>query len=273
MENLAQAQRLINEANIVIVVAGNGLAQLEGLDLLGQTAFDQTFPQLAQEYGVHSVASALELKLASWPEQWLLWSKLIKAYSLDYQASQTMGELKELLANKQYFVATSTFGHFFEQAGFNQKRIFNAFGDWTMMQCSSGIGHGIVSDREAVQALLAAGSALNAALVPKCAICGQPMEIHLPRNEHFYPDTDANTRFRWFLTGNEEEQVAFLELGVDETSPQLLEPIIHLVEEFPQWSYVAADLNQDELPMRIRARSAAVNANTGDLLHALRMER
>ena len=130
-----------------------------------------------------------------------------------------MKKLRKLIGEKKTFIATSTFGHFFEQADFNKNRIFNAFGDWTMMQCSSGVNHGAKSDQEVVRQILTAhqGDQDITKLVPKCEQCGQPMEIHMPLNEHFYPDTDANTRFRWFLTGNEEEKVVFLELGVDET--------------------------------------------------------
>lgn len=95
------------------------------------------------------------------------------------------------------------------------------------------------------------------------------MEIHLPLNDHFYPDTVANSRFRWFLTGNEEKKTVFLELGVDETSPQLREPIEHLVAEYPQWSYVAADYPQETLLPEIQERSAGTNADTVSLINNL----
>ena len=35
MENLNKAKQLVQEAEAVVVVAGNGLAKVEGLDLLG----------------------------------------------------------------------------------------------------------------------------------------------------------------------------------------------------------------------------------------------
>ncbi|MBA1393695.1 Sir2 family NAD-dependent protein deacetylase, partial [Lactobacillus sp. XV13L] len=253
MENIVKAKQLVNEATVVIVTAGNKLAKSEGLDLLGQAAFVRDFPTIAWANNVHSVGAALGVKMHSWSEQWQLWGKLIQKYSLDYRPSRTMRELKQVIGKKKFFVATSTFGHFFEAAGFNDKRIFNAFGDWTKMQCSSGINHGLEDSREVVRKFSATDNEQKiAALVPKCSVCGQPMELHMPLNDHFYPDSDANARFRWFLTGNEEEKVVFLELGVDETSPQLLEPIIRLVEQFPQWSYVAADLKQEELPQAIQ---------------------
>lgn len=271
MENLSKAKHLVADADVMIIVAGNGMAKLEGLDLLGQASFAQDFPTITEKYHVNSVGEALDQQSASWSDKWLCWSQLIAHYSLEYQPSQTMKNLRKLIGQKKFFIATSSFGHFFESAGFNENRIFNVFGDWTKMQCSSGINHGLKDSRGAVQKIIAAKQQKQdlAAFVPKCKKCGQPMEIHMPLNEHFYPDTDANTRFRWFLTGNEEEKTVFLELGVDETSPQLLQPIIHLVQQYSQWSYVAADYRQEQLPLDIQTRSAGVNADSAILLQNL----
>ena len=49
-----------------------------------------------------------------------------------------------------------------------------------------------------------------------------------------------------------------LELGVDPTSPQLLDPMVKLVEQFKDWHYVAADLSQNELPDAIQKRSVGL---------------
>lgn len=270
MENLIKAQQLVNEAEVIIVIAGNKFAKLEGLDLLGQDSFDQDFPLIAKKYDVHSIGSALDLKELAWSEKWFIWSQLINKYSLMYKPSATMKQLKELLNKKKYFIATASFGNFFEKAGFNQNRIFNVFGNWTNMQCSSGINHGLKNATK-VATQIAATTVLTdiEKLIPKCAVCGQPLEIHLPITSHFYPDSDANARFRWFLTGNEATKTVFLELGVDETSPQLFEPIIHLVDEYKQWSYVAADYTQAMLPLTLQNRSAAVNTDSASLVQAL----
>lgn len=271
MDNLNKARQLIDDAEVVVVTAGNGLAQIEGLDLLGQTNFSQEFPEIFKNYGVLSVGATLELKKLSWQQRWLIWSEFIQKYSLAYEPSVTMKQLKQLLKNKEYFIATSSFANFFEKAGFNENRIFNILGNWTNMQCSSGINHGLQDDTAIVQQFLSAknNSMDLASLVPQCTVCGQPMEIHLPLNDHFYPDNDANARFRWFLTGSEDKKTAFLELGVDQTSPQLLNPVLHLVEEYERWSYVAADLKEDHLPESIKQRSVAVNLDSKSLLAAL----
>lgn len=271
MQNLNEAKKWLENADAVIVTAGNGFAAQEGLDILSDQDFDQNFPEVAKKYNVHTIADAFDKKFDSWTEAWLFWSKLIDKYTLNYVPSNSMQNLKQLIGDKDYFIATSAFGHFFEKAGFNEKRIFNIFGDWTNMQCSSGINHGIKSDLKVVQSFIEADQEdrVNESLVPKCEDCNSEMEIHVPLNAHFYPDTDANTRFRWFLTANEDKNVVTLELGVDETSPQLLAPMINLTQQFSNWKYIAADLSEDIFPDGIDKQVFAYGETAEELLTKL----
>lgn len=267
-EKITQLKKWLDEADAVIVTAGNGFAQMEGLDMLSEEGFDEEFPEIAKKYHVHTIGDALDKDFDSWDEKWNFWSQLIKKYSLDFKPSPEMKELLELIKDKNYFIATSTYAHFFENAGFDKEKIFNVFGDWTIMQCSSGQNHGTHSDVEVVKSYLE-----GKGQVPKCEDCNSEMELHMPLNSHFYPDQDANTRFRWFLTRNEDKKVLVLELGVNLTSPQLLDPMASLVEQFKDWHYVAADLTEDELPESIVKRSVAFGGSTKELLDELKEEK
>lgn len=271
MTDLEKAKQWLQDADAIVVTAGNGLAQEEGLDILSEEGFDDNFGQLADRYDVHTIGDALDKKLASWTEQWTFWSQLIATYSLNYEPSATMQGLKKLLQHKSYFIATSTFAHFFEGAGFDTKHIFDAFGDWTQMQCSSGINHGLRDDRPVVRRFIAAAKKkqVSPELVPKCQICNSEMELHMPLNSHFFPEREANSRFRWFLTNHEEQKVVFLELGVDETSPQLLDPVVKLVEQYPSWQYISADYEPTDLPDSLQDRALAFNSNPHYLIAAL----
>lgn len=264
MEDIEQAKKWLNEADAVIITAGNGFAQMEGLDMLAGESFKEDYPEIANKYHVETIADALDKQFDSWDEQWSFWSELIDQYSLQYKPSKTMEKIAKLVENKNYFIATSTYGHFFESAGFDKKRIFNIFGDWTRMQCSSGLNHGQISDVETVKQYIAGNGK-----VPKCEDCNSPMELHMPLNSHFFPDEDANTRFRWFLTANEDKKVAVLELGVDATSPQLLDPIASLVNQFTNWRYIAADLAKSDFPDELQDKVVAINSNSQNLLERI----
>lgn len=253
MKDFKEIKKWLADADAVIVTAGNGFAQMEGLDMFDNLTFPIEYKNIREKYHVKTIADALDKDFDSWDEKWQFWSQLINEYSVEYEPSKAMKQLKELLDGKNYFIATSTFGHFFEKAGFDQEKIFNVFGDWTMMQCSSGLNHGTRSDLSTVKRYVNGQGE-----VPKCEDCNSPMELHMPLNTHFFPDEDANTRFRWFLTRNQTNKVVVLELGVDPTSPQLLDPMAKLIEQFKDWHYVAADLSQDELPDDIQKRSVGL---------------
>lgn len=271
MKLLSKAKKWLDQAQAVVVTAGNGFAQEEGLDILSEEGFDDNFGRLADRYDVHTIGDALDKKLNSWTEQWTFWSQLIALYSLNYEPSATMLRLKKLLQHKSYFIATSTFAHFFEGAGFAPKQIFDAFGDWTKMQCSSGINHGLRDDCEVARQFVRAAKnkQVTADLVPKCQICNSEMELHMPLNSTFFPDKAANDRFRWFLTKHEDKKLLFLELGVDETSPQLLDPVVKLVAQYPNWHYLSADYEMSDLPADVHERAIAFNSNTHDLVKKL----
>ncbi|WP_297820112.1 Sir2 family NAD-dependent protein deacetylase [uncultured Lactobacillus sp.] len=265
MTQIEQAQTWLKDADNIIVTAGNGFSIMEGLDMLDDTTFDIEYRDVAEKYKVHTIADALDKKFDSWDEQWQFWSKLIQEYSLDYEPTDAMKKLKALLDGKDYFIATSSYGHFFEKAGFEPRRIFDVFGDWTQMQCSSGLNHGTRSDLEVVTAYSEGHGS-----VPKCEDCNSPMELHMPLNAHFYPDQDANTRFRWFLTQNQDKKVVVLELGVDPTSPQLLDPMISMTREHPTWRYIAADLAQEDLPDDLQKTSIGLNTSIENVIDELK---
>ena len=65
------------------------------------------------------------------------------------------------------------------------------------------------------------------------------------------------------------KKVVILELGVDETSPQLLDPMVKLLEQFDSWTYLAADLIASELPSNLQKRSLAFGSNSHDFLTKL----
>lgn len=108
MTEVEQAKKWLSDADAIIVTAGNGFAQEEGLDILSEENFDNNFGEIAEKYDVHTIGDALDKKFDSWGEQWAFWSELINQYTFNYVPSENVGNLKKLLDDKQYFIATST---------------------------------------------------------------------------------------------------------------------------------------------------------------------
>lgn len=262
MTTIEQAKNWLKAADAIIVTAGNRYVNYEGLDILSE-AFTQEFPKWAEKTKANNIGNALEAPL-SWEDKWAFWSDLIQRYTLSYQPSRQMEQLQAVLADKPYFIANSSFAHLFEQAGFAKKRIFNIFGDWTKTQCSSGINHGNTDDLETVKQFVAGNGK-----VPKCTVCGKELELHMPLNSNFFPDTDANHDFRWFITNNEKVNLVVLQLGVDVLSPQLAAPVINLVQQFPTWHFISCDLEASALPDDLKKRSYSEASDPKELLAKL----
>ncbi|CCI84275.1 hypothetical protein FC52_GL001396 [Lactobacillus pasteurii DSM 23907 = CRBIP 24.76] len=262
MTKIQEAKTWLKDADAVIVTAGNRMAINEGLDIFSEN-FMQEFPDWAEKTEANNIANALDVP-SSWQEKWQLWSDLIDRYTVNYQASEQMKQLKSLLADKPYFIASSSFAHLFEKAGFDPKKIFNIFGDWTKTQCSSGINHGHTDDLAVVEQFKG-----GSGQVPVCKTCGKELELHMPMTPHFYPDTDANHDFRWFITNNEDAKLVVLQLGVDLSSPQLAAPVIELVGQFPNWRFISCDLPNGSLPYAMQDRVYTESSDPKTLLAKL----
>lgn len=262
--NSIDSQLTLKDSDAVIVTAGNGFAKAEGFDMLGSKSFINDFPEISKKYHVDSIGDALDKKFDSMDEQWNFWSQLIKKYTLDYEPKESIKTLFSLLKDKNYFIATSVFTHYFEKVNFSKDKIFNIFGDWTKMQCSSGKNHGTFSNLDVVEDYIRGNGK-----VPLCSECGAAMELAMPLNSHFFPDEDANTRFRWFLTRNEDKKTIVLELGVDQTSPQLVEPMLNLVNQFDSWEYLT-NTNNYEVNLKDKNKINYVEGSIEDFLLKLK---
>ncbi len=63
MADFTQVKEWIKNADAVIVTAGNGFAQTEGLDILSEENFDDQFGKVADKYDVHTIGDALDKKI------------------------------------------------------------------------------------------------------------------------------------------------------------------------------------------------------------------
>lgn len=194
-------------------------AAMNGADLVLIAAGDQFWQE---QQGLTGQAAAKQLAGLSNRDQWQTAANLI--LQTEAKSSPAALALRKMIADKPYFVATSIWSHLFEQAGFDPSRIFHLQGDWHKLQCSSGINHGSQKFHP-----------LAEQTVPNCPQCGQPMQLQIAPNPHFFPDNEANARFRWFLVASEDKRLLLLSLGVDETTPQLQTPLTNLTSQFPQW--------------------------------------
>ena len=73
MKDFKEIKKWLADADAVIVTAGNGFAQMEGLDMFDNLAFPIEYKNISEKYHVKTIADALDKDLDSWDEKWQFW--------------------------------------------------------------------------------------------------------------------------------------------------------------------------------------------------------
>ena len=119
MNELKEVVKKIREADAVLIGASNGLSITEGLHLFADDqAFEELFGDLKRKYGLQCILHGMSAKCPSEEENWGFWSRLIHHYCGNYEETQVMSDLKDIIGEKDYFVITSNGECHFEMCGF-----------------------------------------------------------------------------------------------------------------------------------------------------------
>ena len=172
-EKIAQAAKLIAEADAILITAGAGMGVDSGLpDFRGDEGFWNAYPALAKsKIKFYEIASPGNFE----HDPKLAWGFYGHRLNLYRNTKPHVGfrMLQEIAANKEhgYFVFTSNVDGHFRKAGFDPKRICECHGSIHHLQCINGCLHHIWDageftpevDEESCQLLNEA---------PKCSCCG-----------------------------------------------------------------------------------------------------
>lgn len=100
-------------------------------------------------------------------------------------------------------------------------------------------------------------------LVPKCPVCGGPMEMNLRSDQYFVEDEkwqEAQQHFGEALTACEDKKTVFLELGVGFNTPTIIRfPFEKLMREHKNMSLIRLNLDEAIIPEELEDRSVGIN--------------
>ena len=71
MKDFKEIKKWLADADAVIVTAGNGFAQMEGLDMFDNLAFPIEYKNISEKYHVKTIADALDKDFDSWDDDWV----------------------------------------------------------------------------------------------------------------------------------------------------------------------------------------------------------
>ena len=260
----------IREADAILIGASNGLSITEGLHLFADNeAFGNLFGDLKQKYGLQCILHGMGARWPSEEEKWGFWSRLIHHYCGEYKETPVMSDLKRIVGEKDYFIVTSNGECHFEMCGFDPEKIYEIEGNWLTMQCVSRCHDTVYPSFELTEKMAAAeqNGRIPSDMVPRCPVCGGPMQIHMEGDRNFIPDMAAKSRMEAFLQKYHGKKLVILELGIGWRNQLIKAPLMRLAAQEPEAAYITVNLGEIYIPDEIREKSYGLD---GDLREMLR---
>ncbi len=268
------ASRLAQEieaADAVLVGAGAGLSTAAGFTYGGER-FRANFADFEAKYGFHDMYTGGFYPFPTQEEKWAYWSRFIGCNRYSDPPKPVYAQLLALLAGKDYFVLTTNVDHCFQKAGFDKRRLFYTQGDYGLWQCAKPCHDKTYDNEEAVRRMLEAQENLRvpAELVPRCPVCGAPMEMNLRADDRFVQDEGwyrAAGRYRDFVRRHKNASTLYLELGVGLNTPGIIKfNFWQQVAENPKAKYLCISKTDAYAPREITDRSLCWKADIAQIL-------
>lgn len=211
-------------------------------------------------------------------EFWAYWSRHIFLNRYDQPAGKPYEDLLALIKDKDYFVLTTNVDHRFQTAGFEKERLFYTQGDYGLWQCSKPCHLFTYDNEKTVRRMVAEqmGMRVPSGLVPYCPVCGAPMSMNLRIDETFVEDEGwhaAAGRYKDFLVKHRDASVLFLELGVGDNTPGIIQyPFMQMVRQNKNAVYARINLLSGWIPGEIANRSLVLQEDIGKALAHIQSE-
>ena len=178
--------------------------------------------------------------------------------------------LLHALSDKEIFVLSTNADGQFVKAGLPEEKIFCTQGDYFHIQCGRGCHDKTYDAVELFQQMDQARKdcRIPSPMVPKCPVCGGPMDMNLRKDNFFVQDEDwyaAEGRFSDFLSEAIDKKLVLLELGVGFNTPTIIRfPFEKLVREHDHISLIRLNLDQAVVPKSFGSRAVGINADMAE---------
>lgn len=265
----------VQDADAVILGAGAGLSTAAGMTYDG-ARFLRYFSDFAERYGIRDMYSGGFYPFTTREEYWAYWSRYVLVNRYMDPPKPVYPMLRELVANKDYFVITTNVDHCFQKTGFDKKRLFYTQGDYGLFQCSKPCCQKTYDNEEIVRQMVGQQKNMHvpSALVPYCPVCGRPMTMNLRCDDTFVEDEGwhrAAERYENFLRTRKGQKVVFWELGVGYNTPGIIKyPFWQMTANNPRATYACINQGKAVCPKEIQRQGICVDGDIDAVLSALK---
>ena len=250
-ERLADLQRLIADADYVLIGAGAGLTTAAGIDYAGED-FRRELREWIDRYGITDLYSAGFYPFETDEERWAMWAKHIWFSRYRTGALPLYKKLLKMVDGKDYFVITTNVDGQFEMAGFDTDRIFATQGDYCYFQPASGAPKEVYHNRKWVERALPAihNCRIPTELIPHTPD-GQPVNMNLRCDDTFVEDEHWHRqaqRYSDFVRTASDKRLLLLEFGVGFNTPVIIRfPFEQMAAQFPDTTLVRFNRDYPQL--------------------------
>ncbi|RCW63145.1 Sir2 silent information regulator family NAD-dependent deacetylase [Saliterribacillus persicus] len=220
------SKKALVEAEFILIGAGAGLSAAAGITYSGKR-FTDNFGPFIVKYGFTDLYSSSFYPFGTEEEKWAYWAKHISLNRYEIGATKLYEDLVELVANKKYFIISTNVESQFEKAGFPSEKVFQIQGDYGYLQCEKGCHDKLYENESLVTTMINKTSRcqIPSNLVPRCPICGGPMDVNLRKNAFFVQDESwhaSDNRYKKFLQESIGKKIVYIELGVGFNTPGII---------------------------------------------------
>lgn len=225
-EKISLLAEKMKQASAILIGAGAGLSTNAGLEYDGP-GFRENFGDYIGAYGFRDLYSSGFYPFRTEGERWAYWARHIDFIRFRPPALPLYKLLHSLVAKLDYFVITTNVDGQFYKSGFAADRIFAVQGDYSEMQCARGCHPKVYDNSEAVKNILANSHdfSVDEKFLPRCPVCGGPMDMHLRKDEFFVEDAawhQMAKAYERFLDTYGNRNLLMLELGVGFNTPTII---------------------------------------------------
>lgn len=225
-KRINKAKELIRNADFVFIGAGAGLSTSAGFEYNGET-FNKYFADFKQKYGITDMYSGGFYPFKTEEEKWAFWSRMVYVNRYKSNANDLYVRLFILIKDKDYFVITTNVDHQFQLAGFDKKRLFYTQGDYGLFQCSVPCHSKTYDNKDLIFKMVKEQKDMKipTSLIPKCPVCGRPMEMNLRADDRFVQDDgwyEHTKLYREFLEKSQNKNLVLVEIGVGYNTPAII---------------------------------------------------
>ncbi len=275
VERVKQAKALLAAADYVMIGAGAGLSTAGGFEYAGKN-FEKHFQDFGAKYGFHDMYAGGFYPFATPEERWAYWSRFVYVNRyLQTEPNPVYAALFELVKNKDYFVITTNVDHQFQIAGFDKARLFYTQGDYGLFQCSVPCHNKTYDNKDLILKMVQSQKDMKipTALIPKCPVCGNPMEMNLRADDRFVQDEGwyAHAKaYQNFIDRTKGKKVVLLEIGVGYNTPAIIKFPFERMTYFDQNTHLIRINKNDAICAdEIKDKTILFDENVKEILQAL----